>query len=60
MPRAKKKGKQSSEERQLAIRAAVSAVSAGQSMRSAAKEFGVANTTLQGHCGEKCLLKKVN
>ena len=52
MPRAKKKGKQSSEERQLAIRAAVSAVSAGQSMRSAAKEFGVANTTLQGHCGE--------
>ena len=52
MPRVKRKGEQSAEERQLAIKAAVAAVKDGMSMRRAAREFGIPNTTVQGHCSK--------
>ena len=52
MPRVKRKGVQSSKERELAIKAAKAAVQAGKSIRSAAREFGVPNTTLQTHCSK--------
>ena len=48
MPRRRAKGDFA--DRRVSIQAAVKAVSCGQSMRHAAKEFGVPYSTLQDHC----------
>ena len=45
-----KKGEQSSERRKQTIEAAVAAVKSGESMRSAARRFGIPNSILQDHC----------
>ena len=52
MPRVKRKGEQSSEARQLTMKAAVAAVKGGESVRSAANRFGIPRTTLQEHCSK--------
>ena len=52
MPRAKRKGEQSFEEKQIAIKAGVADVKGGESIRSAAKRFGIPRTTLQEHCSK--------
>ena len=54
MPRGKKKANlRASEEREEAIQAATKAVSEGQSIRNAAKAFGVPYSTLRDHCSGK-------
>ena len=57
MPKAEQKGEQSSEGRQVAIKAALEAVHAGKSVRSAAQEFGIPYSILRHHCSE--LIKKI-
>ena len=54
MPRGKKKANlRASEEREEAIQAATKAISEGQSIRNAAKAFGVPYSTLRDHCSGK-------
>ena len=51
MPRKKKQvSARASSEREEAVKAAVKAVKEGQSIRNAAKCFGVPYTTLHDHC----------
>ena len=49
MPRVKRKGDQSSDARQLAIKDAVAAVQRGESIRSAAQRFDITKSTLHAH-----------
>ncbi len=56
MPRVKRIGDQSSEARKLAIQDAIAAVKGGQSLRGAAKKFGIAKSTLEAHYSKLIIL----
>ena len=60
MPRNKRKqNAKKCQERKAVIQAAVKAVHGGQSIRNAAKEFGLPYSTLQEHCTGKQLIKHI-
>lgn len=54
MPRTtRKQDPEASKEREQAILAAIAAIKHGQSIRNAAKEYGIPYSTLQDHCTGK-------
>ena len=60
MPRKKvKRDPQAVREKEKVLEAAITAVEGGQSMRSAAKEFGIPYSTLQDHHSGKTLTHKI-